>query len=399
MKWLAGIVLLGMSLAGAQPAPANTFEPTRQDDPPPNGCKSSNCSLREALRAAGNRNGADRVLLGDRTYEMGISDDLGLGIESGDFNLTGPLTVRGAGPRKTKVDANGLDRVFTAGGLSKVKLKALTIKGGDSGANTGHTSIGGGLTAIGGKVVLVGVAIRDNAAQFGGGIWSVAPDLVIRNSTIAGNNAGEGGGMDLRGDVVLAETLIRASTISGNSASKGGGILIDGNPGTGDEPELDVLNSTIAGNMASADGGGVMADNGASAVFSSSTFAYNQANSDDVDLGVGGGLYQHSGAVLAFFNSLVTENEVGQGGSGPQCAGSTTGNGANATTSASCPGGVFLDLPIGPLEDNGGPTRTIKLESGNSAIARTDNCPPRDQRGKPRPDKDCDSGSFERRGP
>jgi hypothetical protein len=65
-------------------------------------------------------------------------------------------------------------------------------------------------------------------------------------------------------------------------------------------------------------------------------------------------------------------------------------------------GGAFTivsDALIGPLAGNGGPTQTVKLLSGSPAIGFTDGCPSRDQRGEPRPDEDCDAGSYERKGP
>ena len=61
-----------MSLAAPAATLGDTFAPTRFDDPPPNKCKPSDCSLREALRAAGNRNGRDEVALRRGVYELEI---------------------------------------------------------------------------------------------------------------------------------------------------------------------------------------------------------------------------------------------------------------------------------------------------------------------------------------
>ena len=46
----ASIVVAVICLAVPSIASAKTFEPTRKDDPSPNGCKPNNCSLREAVR-------------------------------------------------------------------------------------------------------------------------------------------------------------------------------------------------------------------------------------------------------------------------------------------------------------------------------------------------------------
>lgn len=208
----------------------------------------------------------------------------------GDFNLVSPLTVLGKGPGKTKVDAKGLDRVFTAGGPGKVKLQGLTIKGGDSGANPGHSNVGGGVTAFAAKVVLKNVVIMDNDAQFGGGVSSVASDLTIRRSTIGaddasrGNRAEEGGGVDLRSAITTPVTRIRFSTVSGNIASVKGGILADGAPSgsASAEPFLVIENSTVAFNFSvsgtgTREAGGIMGDNGAVVALEASTVAFNLA--------------------------------------------------------------------------------------------------------------------------
>ena len=55
---------------------------------------------------------------------------------------------------------------------------------------------------------------------------------------------------------------------------------------------------------------------------------------------------------------------------------------------------------LGPLADNGGPTRTHALLQGSPAIdaASTPDCPTTDQRGVVRPQgAACDIGSYERR--
>jgi hypothetical protein len=41
----------------------------------------------------------------------------------------------------------------------------------------------------------------------------------------------------------------------------------------------------------------------------------------------------------------------------------------------------------------------VKLLPGSPAIGLVGGCPPKDQRGKPRPETGCDSGAFERKGP
>jgi hypothetical protein len=53
---------------------------------------------------------------------------------------------------------------------------------------------------------------------------------------------------------------------------------------------------------------------------------------------------------------------------------------------------------IGPLANNGGPTKTIALQATSPALGFAEACPAKDQRGEKRPSSDCDSGSYERKG-
>ncbi len=85
-------------------------------------------------------------------------------------------------------------------------------------------------------------------------------------------------------------------------------------------------------------------------------------------------------------------------GNGTNCAGTaSTNNAGNLADDSSC--GVTqvttASLSLGSLADNGGPTLTIALGSGSSAIgAAHANCPATDQRGAPR-STPCSSGAFE----
>ena len=49
---LAGCLAAVALLATASAASADTYHPTRTDDPAPNGCKPKDCSLREAVIAS-----------------------------------------------------------------------------------------------------------------------------------------------------------------------------------------------------------------------------------------------------------------------------------------------------------------------------------------------------------
>ena len=301
---------------------------------------------------------------------------------------------------------NGIDRVIAAG--ARFSASRLTVKGGDAGANPAHSSEGGGIYAFGTKFSLDRVVVRNNEAVFGGGLELFTPETTIEKTTIKNNNADEGGGANVLGinGSVPSEYTIRASTISGNFSRKGAGVLADGNQPNSSviEPDVNMINSTVAGNQAAAEGGGILADNGATMTLRSSTVAYNMANSDSTSPngGFGGGIVQHSGAVFNLTSSLLASNTVGAGGTNPQCDGTFGGDGgsviAPGTITCSFISATQANDPLtGTLADNGGPTETVELLAGSPAIGAALDCPPPagDQRGRLRP-TNCDSGAFEK---
>ena len=232
--------------------------------------------------------------------------------------------------------------------------------------------------------------------------------LDIKRTTISGNTGLEGGGIDLRPGPELPVTKLRYSTVSGNSATnKAGGIIVDGNPFTGsdypDEPDLQVENSTIAGNGAANDAGGVIGDNEAKLDFESSSIGFNTANADNVGTASGGGIFQHSNASFSVDDSVLVSNTLGQGGSDPDCFATQVFSGAGNVISAMEGCSLSFTTPFNAyststiandLDDNGGPTKTMKLPNGSEAIGFANACPPRDQRNERRTE-DCDSGAYE----
>lgn len=81
--------------------------------------------------------------------------------------------------------------------------------------------------------------------DLGGGIYNFGGDLQLFNSTLAGNRAGSGGGLYNGGGTVI----LNNSTVSGNRASQGGGGV--GN----DFGMLTIAYSVISGNSGAAVGG------------------------------------------------------------------------------------------------------------------------------------------------
>ena len=144
---LTAALLGALALNGA--ASAATFTPTRHDDPVPGPCKPKDCSLREAIIAAG-QDSNSKVVLGKGTYNLEIppADPDGTP-EDGDLNIETGMTVTGQGPNRTRIDANELDRVFMIIQSSgHVQLRNLTVKGGEAYQHTSQIyTAGGGIWA------------------------------------------------------------------------------------------------------------------------------------------------------------------------------------------------------------------------------------------------------------
>jgi hypothetical protein len=409
-KLTIGATLVALCLPAV--SAAKTFEPTRKDDPNPDGCERNDCSLREAVISANERAGVDTIKLGKGRYRIEIGPVAGdvPSRFSGDLDLTTPMKIVGVSPRRTKIDAQGKDRVlWMVDQLSgeRSTIKRVTLMNGDPTALSDPMQIhsGGAIYMYASPTMLDRVVITGNEALTGGGIRAQSEDLVIKRSTITGNNAGEGGGIWTGPRVEpSSRTRLTSSTISGNFANKGAGILADGfnSSGTLTPPDLDLFNSTVANNEASGDGGGVMADNASTVDLDNATVAHNKANSDGAGGGTGGGVWQGNGAVFGLGDSIVGGNSAGSPGVPQQCSGAFTGDAdgllIQTQSSGTCSYGGDYETVADPLIDvlakNGGPTRTVRVLSGSPAIGLAGSCPGRDQRGKKRP-ANCDAGAFE----
>jgi fibronectin-binding autotransporter adhesin len=238
---------------------------------------------------------------------------------------------------------------------------------------------------------LANLTIANGDADDGAGIHNDGT-LSVTNSTFSENNGSLGGGITNDGTLSVTN-----STFSENVANFGGGIV---NAGT-----LSVTNSTFARNIASPGGGGAINNLGTLTV-TNSTFYDNSAGSS----GFGGGIFS---AAPASFKGTILANEF----VGDNCAGDAlTDDGYNISDDSSCGFSAIgshnnLDPELDPagLSNNGGPTKTIALQSSSPAIDTipqqecTDQASPpnaitSDQRGMPRPDLGeafCDIGAYE----
>lgn len=218
----------------------------------------------------------------------------------------------------------------------------------------------------------------------GGGIHNNSDRLEVDSSTVELNQAARGGGIYIsnpNGNFV--NNFIGNSTINDNQAlaGNGGGLFMLAAP-VGTEfgsQNLDVNSSTFSGNSATAQGGGIYV----SEIFGftdfagiyTSTIARNSASQ-------GGGLYI-ADAGVALRSSLVATNTAA---TGTDVWGSFSFDNRNEENSTSNLIGIGVgatgldssnligtaELPIdpliGPLQDNGGETKTHALAANSPAI-------------------------------
>ncbi len=279
-----------------------------------------------------------------------------------------------------------------------------------------------------------GSEITGNIAEFKGGavrskdsIVSIVDSTVSDNQTFSATAYSMCGGLALDGGAVE----IRRSTISGNTTESladlsgfGGGIC------TGDNTTI-IANSTISGNEAwgaatpggsmTGRGGGVMVVGGASytppsvdtlMIIEDSTILDNTA--ETFGGGIAANRYVGTMAVtVELRNTIVAENFEGGGAvlgncveESPATVSSLDFNLADDVTCnlVGTDDLVVVDVMLGVLADNGGPTLTHLPEIGSPAIDSGDDalCPATDQRGYMRPwDGDgngqvhCDRGAVE----
>src|SRR5262245_5308381 len=115
-------------------------------------------SLREAITSANTSPGADVIVLPGgalRITRLGVED----GNSGGDFDISGTVTIQGAGADKTVIDGQQLDRVLDAVGSAPHSIKLVLL----------------GLTVRGG-----------NVAGNGGGIQATNADLLLRDCVVIG---------------------------------------------------------------------------------------------------------------------------------------------------------------------------------------------------------------------
>ncbi len=358
-------------------------------------------------------------------------------LTSGELSINKNLTIQGPGAANLAVSGNNASRVLNI--ISgTVNISGVTIRDGNITANavaggilnngtltlsniivSGNTAAAAGGIRNDGTLNLTNSTLSNNVARGNGGGLSngFGGTLILTNTSVVGNSAGtSSGGIENLGaaSVINSTVSVNAagssasgggisnevgtltltnSTIRGNSAFSGGGI--DNNNGAA----LILTNSTVSNNVVGNRGGGIQNRNSGTAELTNSTISANSA-------GFGGGIFLENNGTASLTNSIIAENPFGG-----DCEGSgITSLGHNLDSDGTCNLTEPTDLPntdpdLGPLQDNGGPTKTHSLPAGSPAIdaipvadcTDSDGNPITiDQRGVSRPQGPaCDIGAYE----
>jgi uncharacterized lipoprotein len=310
---------------------------------------SGNTSLRAAIMEANASAGADTVSLATGTYILsraGANED---GCGTGDLDITGDLTITGVGANTAFIDGGAADRV---------------------------------LQVRGGSVTLSGVTIQNGAALDGGGIRVDGPgSLTLRDAAITNNHATSTGGGILVSGTLNADRV----TIEGNIADVGGGIYVNNGA------SASLLNATLSGNAAASNGGAIFTRSTIN--ITNSTIAYNNAAG-------AGGNHKQGSATATLKNSILANNTGGNANGALTSVGNNIDSDGTAGLAAagdqSGTVGTPIDVKLGPLQHNGGTTKTHALLAGSPAIdpAGLSGAPAVDQRGYTR-DATPDIGAYE----
>jgi len=373
-------------------------------------------TLRAAIQEANARLGHDTIQLPAGTYALSIAGLHEDNAARGDLDVRGDLTITGAGPATTIINAAGIDRALHVLAGITLEISGVTITGGnnDERPPTSFPTdlfMGGGIYNAGSLTVTNCIVSNNHARWYGGGISNSAfnSSLTVINCTFSGNSTVEHGGGAImswavfesssntsltitdsvftrntarrNGGAILAHDAmtIAGSTFAENSAGAGfGGIGSGGAISTAGTGTL--INSTVSANSAYSAGG---IHNGGALTVTHSTITANttrqacggEPSPGGCPSGPGGGILNATGATLNIKHTIVAGNVTpGPSLNGPDVHGSANSQGYNLIGNPSQSTGwsatdlLNVNPMLGPLQNNGGWTSTHALQAGSPAV-------------------------------
>ena len=295
-------------------------------------------SLREAINYAATLSGPQTITFSNSTANgaVNFSDGTARTITLGgsELVLDGFVAIDGPGADRLAVSGNNASRIFSIPTTGTARVSGLTITGGNGGG-AAQNGYGGGLLNRG-TLILVRCAVTGNTAATAGGAITAREGAAtptatyVVDSLLSGNSSNSGGA--IFGN--YSSIYLINSTIANNNGPSGGGVV--GNGGM-----IVAINSTITGNIGAQTGGvGGLYATGFQA--RNTIIAGNSGQRPDI---------LSNGAA---FNSL-----------GYNLIGDTSGSSLNSPATGDLRN---VTANLGTLQNNGGPTATVALLTGNPAI-------------------------------
>lgn len=292
------------------------------------------------------------------------------------------VTIDGAG--RITFDGGNTCAFFQVYASANLTLRGLTLQHGVF--NGAHALENFGTLTL--DKVHVSANVSTETPVMNHGVLRVRSSTFTNNRADSAGTAGDGGAIANQSGTLD----IRQSTFSNNHAGRYGGAIYSDSDATID-------NSTFSLN--SAEGGGALYRTGSGG----SQVTYASIVDNTAEFGAGLYVEGSSSASLTLSRSIVSANKT-SAFAGANCDGVFASGGYNLSNDGTC-GGVFTqptdalnrNLPLGPLQDNGGPTWTRLPLDDNDAIdyvpasACAGNV---DQRNYLRPAHNaCDAGAVE----
>jgi CSLREA domain-containing protein len=286
------VALGGLGFAGS--ASAATLTVTTTADSNDGSCTASRCSLRDAVVAADQAGGVSTIAVPAGHYRLTIKPGSASGCSGlatacdandpthGDLDIdnSASVTIAGAGPGSTVINANSIDRAFAVQQGSSLALSKLKIENGEAGEYSTAREAGGAIYSDGALKVTDSI-LDQNIANRGGDIFAEdnASSTSVTNSVLSNSFAGAsgsyGGAIYLGGGTL---TIDGVAFDTDQSYDYGGALYLDSG-----QPTSITSTSFLNGNAGY--GGAIDDDNGALTI-SRSTFTNNSASDDN-----GGALY------------------------------------------------------------------------------------------------------------
>lgn len=227
--------------------------------------------------------------------------------------------------------------------------------------------------------------------------------VTIDKSTFDANTADNSGALYLH----QIDLTMTDSTVSNNVAKGAGGVRVEGAAAA--DVTINFTNVTIANNTATngLGGGFYFGSNIAGGTLANLTVAGNEVKTTSGNMyAVFGAGFIGTPGTIALYNSIVANNKKPAPASGDSAdceATFTAGSGnveflpspAVADPHKCTSNSTVIDPGLGPLQDNGGPTKTMAVPKTSPAVGKgAGNCPATDQRGMPRTTP-CSAGALE----